>query len=713
MKSKDAYASDAPLTSREKDRLKRWPFAARIAETLATRSDPTSLVIGVYGRWGEGKTTVLEFIAQALEEEEHVVVVRFNPWLYTNDTDLFRGFFTQVADAIERELTKSTETIGTVVKALGTLISGVTVGVGGVTVGAGGGLAALGGDLTNVSIQELRTRLETGLEEEKKRVVVLLDDIDRLDKHEAQAVFRLLKVAADFKWTAYVLAMDRDIVAASLAERYPGRMDGGGEFLDKIVQVPLPVPAAPREVLRRFLFKELERVLDDGKLELNDADATRLVTAFDTHLLRRVETPRAIKRYLNAIEFALPMLRGEVDVVDLLIIEAIRVFHPRLHDLVRQHREIVVGSLGEPSKEAINAFREKVEKAAPAGETQDGLPLLKKLFPRLEQLYGNNSFSDAALKRWAKQKRIASPDYFSRYFAAGVPIGDVADGEMKELVALAVHEPHKAAPMITALLDHVEADRLVQKLVDASGETSGHDALVLARALIQVGARFPRARGSLADYVSPQNRVAHLVAELLGRAVRGGVTVPDELLQSAPMSFAFRVLRELQPSEPKEERAANARPAAEALWQSTGAGLLRRVHDDASKQWPFDHGFEEGAQRLSVWRQFGGLPELREYARDHVLSDPGRALQLVRMFTSNWRDISSGEGHQDAIDRQRYDRLAEIVDPGVIAAALVQLYGAPPETARQSMFVQSDAELAHSFLQMHASASDMTAPEGS
>lgn len=67
------YSSDAPVQQVTQDRFKRWPFAKRIAETIAARKDPSSLVVGIYGAWGEGKTSVLNFIGQELKSHDSVV----------------------------------------------------------------------------------------------------------------------------------------------------------------------------------------------------------------------------------------------------------------------------------------------------------------------------------------------------------------------------------------------------------------------------------------------------------------------------------------------------------------------------------------------------------------------------------------------------------------------------------------------------------------
>src|SRR3546814_11323043 len=51
--AKDQYIADQPIASKSEDKFNRAPFATRIAETLATRSDPSSIVIGLYGPWGD------------------------------------------------------------------------------------------------------------------------------------------------------------------------------------------------------------------------------------------------------------------------------------------------------------------------------------------------------------------------------------------------------------------------------------------------------------------------------------------------------------------------------------------------------------------------------------------------------------------------------------------------------------------------------------
>lgn len=110
------YSSDFPITTREDDRFSRWGFSERIAQVIAKRTDPSSIVIGLYGIWGDGKTSVLNFIEKSLEENADVICIKFNPWRFGTEEDLLSGLFYDIASALDEELTNSGDKLKDFVK---------------------------------------------------------------------------------------------------------------------------------------------------------------------------------------------------------------------------------------------------------------------------------------------------------------------------------------------------------------------------------------------------------------------------------------------------------------------------------------------------------------------------------------------------------------------------------------------------------------------
>src|SRR6266446_5573788 len=193
------YSSDQPIHPKRKDRFNRAVFAQRIADTAASRSDPSGIVIGLYGPWGCGKTSTLNLVEAALDDHSNVVVVRFNPWLYGSEERQLRGFFDTLAAAVGRSLPTKAEEIGNLLRDYGALLLPASSSMAGVSLpNPRDALPRIGDSLASVRRDELKRQIEEVLEEAGKRVVVLIDDIDRLERAEIQAIFKLVKLSASF-----------------------------------------------------------------------------------------------------------------------------------------------------------------------------------------------------------------------------------------------------------------------------------------------------------------------------------------------------------------------------------------------------------------------------------------------------------------------------------------------------------------------------------
>jgi predicted KAP-like P-loop ATPase len=328
------FSGDRPLTAPQEDVLNRAPFARRIASVLLELPKGASLVIGVHGPWGDGKTTVLNFLRAELAASPATVSVDFNPWRFTDESAMLAGFFHVLAGQIRATLSTRSEVVAGWLETIGRYGSHIPGQTGTVL----GRAAELFRGRARPDLEELRRRLTEALANADKRIVILVDDIDRLDRHETYTLFRLIKACADFPNICYVLAFDDTAVAQALGERYGGGDERAGRaFLEKIIQVPLKLPIAAKEDLRLLCFDQVNRTLDTAGIELLQEQAGEFVTGFDGGVAVRLTTPRAAKRYGNGLLFALPMLKGETNPVDLLLVEALRAFFPEVYDIVREH----------------------------------------------------------------------------------------------------------------------------------------------------------------------------------------------------------------------------------------------------------------------------------------------------------------------------------------------------------------------------------------
>ncbi|WP_041785412.1 KAP family P-loop NTPase fold protein [Rhodospirillum centenum] len=414
---------DRPIRTGDEDLFDRRSFAERIADVIASRSDPSSLVIGVYGPWGDGKTSTLNMIRARLSSRSDIVQINYNPWQFSADRDRIAHSFWNMLVAALQEILVDIDKAG---EAVSTLASFVPVY--GETLSK-----AVDKHLTR-DLEQVRRGVSDKLEVSDRRIVVFIDDIDRLERAEVQALFRLVKLSGDFPKVTYVLAFDDKMVAASIGEAYGnGDVASGRRFLEKIVQVPLHLPPADRNALREMMFKTCGRVLEDAGIVLPSEEGGRIATAITMALMSFVKTPRMAKLFDNALTFAIPVLKGEVHVGDQILIEAVRVFIPNLYEFIRDNQDIFLSESNDRNKEGRKNRLQKAMEELNLPERdieQLSRHLLEVLFP---QLSGWGHGSQWQVRR-AREQRVCSPDHFRRYFTYAVPRGDIADAMIDGII---------------------------------------------------------------------------------------------------------------------------------------------------------------------------------------------------------------------------------------------------------------------------------------
>jgi hypothetical protein len=488
---------DRPIRSVAEDVFDRASFAKQIAEIIARRRDPSSLVIGIYAPWGDGKTSTLAMVKEYLELHPDVLPMDYNPWFYGDSTEaITRSFFHSIKNKLEKSGWFSKEKIGDLMATYGKAIPQV-----------GDAVQGVGEAITTEALVETRDKLGGILRKHGKKIVIFIDDIDRLDRRDIQTLFKLVRLSGDFDHTTYVLAFDDVIVSEALGEAYgTGDPVAGRRFLEKIVQVPLHLPPARPDKLRDLMFAACDRVVAENGIILDEADGPELGHALMEAFGATLRTPRRVKLFDNAISFALPLLKGEVRVVDQIQIEALRVFYPTIYDAIRSNPDHVLkardrhqGQLKSPPSPIDRAI-EQLDVDETGKEAVRGL--LHGLFPRLSRMqYGDDWDST-----WATEKRICSRDYFRRYFTYGVPTGDMPDREIDDLIAQALAgDEVKVGAALDDAFSRNAAELLMRKLRRHEETIDLSAAATLSLALAKRASKIPITRDIMfGDFVFSQ-----------------------------------------------------------------------------------------------------------------------------------------------------------------------------------------------------------------
>ena len=371
------------------------------------------------------------------------MVLRFNPWLCSDPKQLVTQFFKQMATAIKlkkRSADKAWELIDQYADILGAT-SVIPV--------AGEIVAAFTKVLTKKAeeetkertndLQESKNQIIKKLKDEKIKIIVSIDDIDRLSEEEIVAVFQLVKSLADFPNTIYVLAFDYDVVVRALGKVQHG---DGKEYLEKIVQVPFEIPAPNIDDIHEALFSKLNRIL--GDIPEEDWDKETWVELFQQGIKNYIRSIRDVIRYTNVFSLKYELLKNETSVVDLLGLTCLQVFEPTVYSKLPSYKDILCGERRSFSHERQKETEEKVERAINRIAPDDGSVtdleatknILGTLFPGIKTnmgwLYGverGYSHRDSIIRN-----SIAAPECFDRYFALTLENGAIPTATVRRMV---------------------------------------------------------------------------------------------------------------------------------------------------------------------------------------------------------------------------------------------------------------------------------------
>jgi hypothetical protein len=700
------FSSDEPIRSRTQDRYNRWPFAKRVADTLAARKDPSSIVIGLYGPWGDGKTSTLHMMRAALSSYDHVVVVSFNPWLFQTEEQLMRGFFETLADSIDRSLPTRAEKIGGVLKRYGSLLSIASIPIApGVDLKPGEAAKGIGETLSTVSLEELRDRVERFLAQARKRVVVLVDDIDRLDRLETQAILKLVKLSAGFKHTSYVLSFDDEMVAAAIGERYAGGgASAGRSFLEKIIQVPLHLPRPDEVALRASAFEGVDAALKTAAIELPQDQVDSFVRHFVDGLEPRLETPRHAKLYANAIMFALPLLKGEASCVDQLLIEGIRIFYPSLYRAVRDNADLFLtsdhdGNRNGRGERANQVIEGALDDVSPETKKRVRERLLEALFPRLGRMGYGAEWDEI----WDKDQRICSPNYFARYFTYSIPPGDVADHEIDQFLESLTGADSRASDAMMASIDARTAmPQFIRKLRLREDSIDPNAARRLAVAIARNGVLMPSERGMLVAG-GTRGQAAILVVQLLRRVQTGDErdAIADEILRAAdPLPFAWECYRWIRHGSDRPEERRVLRSESEPKLAEL---VVKRIREQDARAPLYQTFGRDAAPLYWLWGTRGDQAALQVRLTELFERDGDAVDRFLDIYVGEAWGMDSGLPSRADFDRGAYNALAHVIDPTRVFDHLLNRHGAGIEMAEyhQSRDVPTALRFARQFAVVH------------
>lgn len=626
---------DAPISSSSFDRLDRMGFARSFAEAIRAVKGTDSVVLALAGPWGSGKSSLLNLVALELEEtsgERQPLLVRFNPWWFTGTDQLVAAFLQQLGAAVTRPAVK--ETLGGASVALEHLAEAL----------ATPGTVAPSSDLASRDIEVIRDTVDSIFRNSDRRILIFMDDIDRLTPREMTQLLLIVRAVADFPNTTYVLSFDYEVVVEAIADKLG--VDGR-TYLEKVVQLQIDVPLPGRKKLERMFIGQLAEI-DPATTSLDIESQKQFRILFEGGVKHFLATPRACTRLLNVLRFTYPSVSEQVYFPDMLGISCLMSFSSQAIQTIRSFSDAFVGHCDKKGRgwASLKSFHTSWLAKISKDDFAAVETIVRLLFPKVAWALNGPARGEEFVEIWQKQYRVCSAKHFDSYFRLGLTAGEAAEHQWQNMVELLddatafARALNQFGPLEEGRGEGWVGELLQQASDFVNGQASSEQARKLFRAIMRRGdqlAAVQRDDSELGMLIKPIHWVISVLLDCLLRielptqrleVLRASVSEDAGLLTSAEMIdlLDYRVDIFADATEAPTDQA-NAAKLMEVL-----KILDARIHEAGKNGELAAH--PQFMNIVQKWYQFGRRATARKWIRDTCKSD--------KLFVKALEQVQSG-----------------------------------------------------------------------
>jgi len=368
--------TDKPINNQGRDLLGGFFFSSQLGKAIYEYNAKDGLVISLFGKWGTGKTSIINMAIEEItdlskNDKNKPIIMNFSPWNYSDKNDLISLFFQSLKSKFDLEgniLSKVVSSVPFIGKFLNSKLvlkgkekskqeigealsnyADVLDALSFVPL-VGPGLAkwlkavakAKGNNLMKTpDLDTAKESLEKKLKENNQKIIIVIDDIDRLTNIQIRDVFQLVKQVADFPNIIYILSMDREVVSRALEEVH--KIDGN-QYLEKIIQIPFEIPELSKSKLNSIFESKLNKIKEKIPNKVI-VDENYWYNIFRHCIEPYIKTLRDVNRVINTFGFRYAMLHEETCFEDMIAITTIEVLEPKLYKWIVNNKDLLCGGL--------------------------------------------------------------------------------------------------------------------------------------------------------------------------------------------------------------------------------------------------------------------------------------------------------------------------------------------------------------------------------
>ncbi|MBC7886978.1 MAG: hypothetical protein H7Z13_03760 [Ferruginibacter sp.] len=323
----EKFYEDIPIDDPSVDLYGRKGYAATIAKKMENNMEASaaSIAIGINGPWGSGKTSFINLIRKNLDGENNIFV-DFNPWQSRSPERIVEDFFKVLRAALAPYHPAVNNIIANysdqLLKIEQNLFTKLIKEVSDIFFGSN-------------DVATNKENISRAIASIQKPVIIVIDDLDRLDKKEVWEVLRLIRNNADFKQVIYIVAYDKNYIIEAIREINSFNHTA---YLEKIFQIEFLLPIFEYKKLRQEIKKRLKERLPCFAVVLDGVVDTNYYYINFTD--RIIKTQRDAIRFINGLLIEVEPVASEIDFEDFYLLQLLKTKYPVVYDALFRYRDI-------------------------------------------------------------------------------------------------------------------------------------------------------------------------------------------------------------------------------------------------------------------------------------------------------------------------------------------------------------------------------------
>ena len=669
------FNPDKAIKSCKEDELNRCKFAKSLGNAIYNYKIQDCLVIGLIGKWGYGKTSIINMAIEHVkkcskDDDKPPIIIEFNPWIFSNQNQLVKKFFDELGLNIQDKTIK--KKLKSYVNKLIPPIMGIASIIDPNRAQALYKTAEYVDDLQSdeESLESTKKDINYLIKEKNQKIIVIIDDIDRLYDFEIIQIFQLVKLIADFPNTIYFLSFDRDVVVEALGKV---QQSSGEKYLEKVIQIPFEVPKIHDADIARLLFDQIYELIHH---EEERFEQKRWWNFYYDGLKYYFTNIRDINRYINSLKLNFHIIKKDVNIVDFLVISCIEVFESDVYYGIRDNKDLfagiytfqVSGASTNPKQELAKNRCEKIIRNTEKESKTHLKSLLINLFPKLNALYANTNYGSDWLSGWRKNLRICSEDHFDTYFNLSIPKDEISQGRIESILSL-TNEINSFENALLELDKEGKIVRFLERMEDYTSEIPKSDIKNVIGVLMDIGDIID---GGYAGLMQPDSamRILRIIYQLINRfkTQEERFKIFKSSIENAKQSI-YPMVHEISTQDQEHGKYGfSEKPLETDKNRTVSPDQLNKLEKLVCKkinEWAKNGKLIKNRKLgdiLYVWKEWESKETVEKFVNDSIKNEQG-LIDFITGFTEKTSSWNSSDRFENVFWRINLKYMKNFIDP--------------------------------------------------